>query len=111
MAIATTSKFESTFSIDEVIEESYERLGLQVNSGYDLKTARRSLNIMFQEWANRGVHLWKVKLAKVPLVVGVQELSGANVVVSPSSFTYKDWPVAEVAVALAMFTNEGVDPV
>ncbi|MGB2161703.1 MAG: hypothetical protein ACPHY7_00585 [Gammaproteobacteria bacterium] len=73
MAIATTSKFESTFSIDEVIEESYERLGLQVNSGYDLKTARRSLNIMFQEWANRGLHYWEVANNSLTLVDGQSE--------------------------------------
>ena len=73
MAIATTSKFESTFSIDEVIEESYERLGLQVNSGYDLKSARRSLNIMFQEWANRGLHYWEVANNSLTLVDGQSE--------------------------------------
>ena len=73
MAIATTSKFESTFSIDEVIEESYERLGLQVNSGYDLKSARRSLNIMFQEWANRGLHYWEVANNSLTLVEGQSE--------------------------------------
>ena len=70
MAIATTNTFENTFSIDEVIEESYERLGLQVNSGYDIKTARRSLNIMFQEWANRGLHYWEVANNSITLVNG-----------------------------------------
>ena len=43
-----------------------------------LRSARRSLNIMFQEWANRGVHLWKVKLAKVPLVEGQAEYNFAS---------------------------------
>ena len=46
--------------------------------GYQLRSARRSLNILFQEWANRGVHLWKVKLAKVPLVLGQAEYSFAR---------------------------------
>lgn len=65
-----TSNFEQTFSIDEIIEESYERLGLQTNSGYDIKTARRSLNIMFQEWANRGLHYWEVANNNITLVDG-----------------------------------------
>ena len=47
--------------LGEVIEEAYERCGLQVRTGYDAKTARRSLNLMFAEWANRGLNLWTVK--------------------------------------------------
>ena len=62
--------FDKNFSIDEIIEESYERIGLQPNSGYDIKTARRSLNIMFQEWANRGLHYWEVANNSITLVDG-----------------------------------------
>ena len=51
-----TVTFDKTFSVDEIIEEAYERIGLQGVSGYQLKTARRSLNILFQEWGNRGLH-------------------------------------------------------
>jgi hypothetical protein len=47
-------------------------------TGYMLRSARRSLNIMFQEWGNRGVHLWKVKLAKIPLILGQAEYSYAS---------------------------------
>ena len=73
-----TVTFDKTFAVDEIIAEAYERIGSQVSSGYQLKTARRSLNIMFQEWGNRGVHLWKVKLAKVPLVEGQAEYNYAS---------------------------------
>ena len=45
-----TQVFEKNFSIDEIIEESFERMGIQNVSGYQLKTSRRTLNIMFQEW-------------------------------------------------------------
>jgi hypothetical protein len=55
-----TTVFEKTFTIDEIIEESYERIGLVNNTGNQMKAARRSLNIMFQEWANRGLHYWEV---------------------------------------------------
>jgi len=65
--------------IDDIIEEAYERTGvLGTRTGYQLRSARRSLNILFQEWANRGVHLWKVKLAKIPLVEGQAEYSYAT---------------------------------
>ena len=55
-----TTTFDKTFAIDEIIEESYERIGLQNVSGNQLRMARRSLNIMFQEWGNRGLHYWEV---------------------------------------------------
>ena len=47
-----TATFDKTFAIDEIIEEAFERLGLQNVAGYQLKNARRTLNIMFQEWGN-----------------------------------------------------------
>ena len=65
-----TYVFDKNFAIDEIVEEAYERIGLQPNSGYDLKTARRSLNIMFQEWANRGLHYWEVANNSLTLVDG-----------------------------------------
>ena len=68
MATSGTTSFD--LSIDEIVEEAYERIGIRINSGYDIKSARRSLNILFSEWGNRGVHLWKVELDQVALVQG-----------------------------------------
>ena len=68
-----TVTFDKTFAVDEIIEEAYERIGSQVSSGYQLKTARRSLNIMFQEWGNRGLHYWEVGEADINLVEGQAE--------------------------------------
>jgi len=68
-----TYTFDKTFSIDEIVEEAYERIGLQPNSGFNLKSARRSLNIMFQEWANRGLHYWEVANNSITLVDGQAE--------------------------------------
>ena len=62
--------FDKTFSIDEVIQEAYERIGLEPMSGNNMKTARRSLNIMFQEWANRGLHYWEVASNNITLING-----------------------------------------
>ena len=63
-----TSIFEKNFSIDEIIEEAFERMGIQNVTGYQLKTSRRTLNIMFQEWANRGLHYWEVANNNITLV-------------------------------------------
>ena len=68
-----TVTFDKTFAVDEIIEEAYERLGIQASSGYQLKTARRSLNILFQEWGNRGVHYWEVSETDINLVEGQSE--------------------------------------
>ena len=68
-----TTTFEKTFYIDEIVEECYNRLGLFDMSGYNLKTARRSLNIMFQEWGNRGLHYWEVGNTNITLVYGQNE--------------------------------------
>ncbi len=69
----TTSRsysFDKNLSIDEIIEDAYERIGMQGVSGYQLKTAKRSLNILFSEWGNRGLHFWEVKNQNVTLVDG-----------------------------------------
>ena len=50
--------------IVEIVEEAYERCGLELRSGYDLKTARRSLDIMAAEWSNKGINLWTVESAQ-----------------------------------------------
>ena len=65
-----TTTFDKTFAIDEIIEEAYERIGMQGVSGNQLRQARRSLNIMFQEWANRGLHYWEVANNSITLVDG-----------------------------------------
>ena len=70
MATSGTTTFETTFSISDIVEEAYERIGIQGVSGYQLKGARRSLNIMFQEWANRGLHYWEVGNNSITLVSG-----------------------------------------
>ena len=75
----TSETTEFNPQIDDIIEEAFERTGVRgTRTGYQLRSARRSLNIMFQEWGNRGVHLWKVKLAKVPLVEGQAEYNYAS---------------------------------
>ena len=73
MAFSGTSTFEKFVSIDDIITESYERLGFFDYSGNDLRSARRSLNIMFQEWDNRGLHFWEVGRTAISLASGQNE--------------------------------------
>jgi len=68
MAVSDSRDFN--LDVAEVIEEAYERCGLEVRTGYDARTARRSLNLMFAEWANRGLNLWTVKQATQALTQG-----------------------------------------
>jgi len=68
-----TVTFDKTFAVDEIIAEAYERIGSQVTSGYQLKTARRSLNVLFQEWGNRGLHYWEVAETNIDVIEGQAE--------------------------------------
>jgi len=63
----------SDFNLDltEIIEEAFERCGSESRTGYDIKTARRSLNLLFADWANRGVNMWTFEEGQIPLVQGV----------------------------------------
>tara|TARA_R110002167_G_scaffold34402_1_gene109502 strand:- start:807 stop:1472 length:666 start_codon:yes stop_codon:yes gene_type:complete len=71
------------FNIDvgEIIEEAYERCGIEVRTGYDARTARRSLNLMFADWANRGINMWTVKSETVTLTQGTSAITLAADVV------------------------------
>ena len=58
MAVSGSTDFE--LDVSDYIEEAFERCGLEVKTGYDLKTAKRSMNLMFAEWANRGLNQWTI---------------------------------------------------
>jgi len=68
--MATSSSRDFDLDVAELIEEAYERCGLEMRTGYDARTARRSLNLMFADWANRGLNLWTVKQATVSVTSG-----------------------------------------
>ena len=68
MATSGTTSFD--LQIDDIVDEAYERCGIGTEAGFDLKKARVSLNILFSEWGNRGIHLWKVALQSTTLVAG-----------------------------------------
>tara|TARA_R100001443_G_scaffold47021_2_gene59729 strand:- start:668 stop:1333 length:666 start_codon:yes stop_codon:yes gene_type:complete len=68
--MTTSGSRDFNIDVGEIIEEAYERCGLEVRTGYDARTARRSLNLMFADWANRGVNLWTVKQGTATLTQG-----------------------------------------
>ena len=78
MATSGTASFD--LSIEEIIQEAYERCGLTTTSGHSLKSARISLNLLFAEWANRGIHLWKVSLEEVTLISGVAQYAVSDTI-------------------------------
>lgn len=66
MATSGTTAFD--LSLADIIEEAFERAGGEVRSGYDFRTARRSMNLLLAEWANRGFNMWTVEEGSIPLV-------------------------------------------
>ena len=79
MAVSNSVNFE--LDVAEYIEEAFERCGLEVRTGYDLKTAKRSLNLMLAEWANRGLNQWTIAQRTVAMVEGTGEYAlGADVI-------------------------------
>jgi hypothetical protein len=67
----------TTFNLDlsELVEEAFERCGKELRSGYDLRTARRSLNILTIEWANRGINLWTIEQGQIPININAGQIS------------------------------------
>jgi len=68
--MATSGNRAFSLDVSDVIEEAYELIGLEMRTGYDARKARRSLNVMFQDWMNRGVNLWTVNQVSLTLVAG-----------------------------------------
>jgi hypothetical protein len=68
MATSGTTNFN--LNLNEVVEEAFERCGAELRTGYDLRTARRSLNLLTIEWASRGINLWTIEQGSIPLLQG-----------------------------------------
>lgn len=73
MAVSGSKDFE--LDVAEYVEEAFERCGIEARTGYDLKTARRSLNLMLADWANRGLNRWTIEQTSVSLVQGTAAYS------------------------------------
>ena len=73
--MATSNSRDFDLDVGEIIEEAYERCGLEMRTGYDARTARRSLNLMFADWANRGLNMWTVTQATKSITSGTATYS------------------------------------
>ena len=71
MALSGSKDFE--LDVTEYIEEAFERCGLVMRTGYDLKTAKRSMNLLFADWANRGLNQWTIEQVSIALADGIAE--------------------------------------
>ena len=71
MATSGTATFNLDF--EELIEEAYERCGIETRTGFEMRTGRRSLNLMFMDWANRGLNLWTIEQRSLELVAGTAQ--------------------------------------
>jgi hypothetical protein len=78
-----TTSGSTNFELDvaEYVEEAYERCGLEVRTGYDLKSAKRSLNLLLADWANRGLNQWTIKQRTITVVDGTSEYDVGNDVI------------------------------
>ena len=79
--MTTSGSRDFNLDVAEAIEEAYERIGLEMRTGYDAKTARRSMNLMFAEWANRGLNLWTVATGTTTVTQGTSQYTLAEDVV------------------------------
>ena len=94
---SSTATFD--LSIDEIAEEAFERCGLQVRSGYDLKTARRSLNLMLAEWANRGLNLWTIQLQEKTIAADTTNLTGSDLFGSGANAAQEIIDITDVVIS------------
>lgn len=68
--MTTTGTASFNLDLNDIVEEAFERCGSQLRSGYDFRTARRSLNLLTIEWSNRGINLWTIEEGAIPMVTG-----------------------------------------
>lgn len=89
MSTSGTTTFN--LSIDDLIEEAFERCGMRMTNGYQLTSARRSLNILFLDWANRGLNLWTIEQVTYQLTAGTNEISLSADTVNVLSAVIRDY--------------------
>ena len=76
--MATSGSTDFELAVDDYVEEAFERCGLEIRTGYDLKTAKRSLNLLFADWANRGLNRWTIQQTTITLSQGTTEYTLAS---------------------------------
>jgi len=105
-----TTSNSKNFEIDvaEYIEEAFERCGQEVRTGYDLRTAKRSLNLLFADWANRGLNQWTIEQTTIALAAGISEYPSGSLTLSVAatgSFTVGETITGGTSGATASITS------
>ena len=103
MAVNTVTSFGP--DVGEIVEEAFERAGLEMVSGYDLRTARRSLDFMLMEWANRGINLWTVEEVTYNSDTTGGGSGTSTLVAGTATYTFLDNTVA--VLDLVLRTDDG----
>ena len=93
---ASTASFDLT--IDQICQEAFERCGLQIRSGNDLQTAKRSLNLMLAEWANRGLNLWTIQLQEKSIAADTTNLTGTSLFGSDADAAQQIIDITDVVI-------------
>jgi hypothetical protein len=88
--MATSNSTDFNLAIDEIVEEAFERCGMQMTAGYQLTSATRSLNLLFLDWANRGLNLWTIEQATSVLAKGTKEVCRGAETVNVLSAVIRD---------------------
>jgi hypothetical protein len=107
MTTSSSKNFE--LDVAEYVEEAFERCGLEVRTGYDLKTARRSLNLLFADWANRGLNQWTIEQTTITLATGITEYPGGTLTMTvgdSGSFSVAETITGSTSGATASITSK-----
>jgi len=107
MAVSGSNNFE--LDVADYVEEAFERCGLEVRTGYDLKTAKRSLNLMLAEWANRGLNQWTIAQTSITTATGISEYPAGTLTMTvgaSGSFTVGETITGGTSGATASITSK-----
>ena len=107
--MATSGSKDFELDVAEYIEEAFERCGLEVRTGYDLKSAKRSLNLLFADWSNRGLNQWTIEQTSVSLADGITDYPGGTLsmtVGASTSFSIAETITGGTSGATASITSK-----
>jgi len=106
--MATSSSVNFELDVASYVEEAFERCGLEVRTGYDLKTARRSLNLMLADWSNRGLNQWTIEQTSITLAEDISDYPGGTLTMTvgaSGSFTVGETITGGSSAATASITS------
>jgi hypothetical protein len=106
--MATSSSTDFDLDVADYIEEAFERCGLEVRTGYDLKTAKRSLNLLLAEWANRGLNQWTIEQTSITTASGIRVYPGGTLTMTvgaSGAFSVGETITGSVSAATCSITN------